>query len=62
MVLIRFILLSLMFYLGYQFLRGMRGKPNKEGKVKGTQKNKPLNLKDEDVEDAQFEDIENENK
>ncbi|MBL7075703.1 hypothetical protein ISS37_10755 [candidate division KSB1 bacterium] len=57
--LIRLIVLFLLFYLLYRFLknfwRHLKGEFPVRGKPKGKES---LDLKDEDVEDADYEDIE----
>ena len=55
---IRFLFTALVVYLGYRFLRGMWEKASRKEEIKGKSKSRPLDLQDEDVEDAHFEDIE----
>lgn len=54
---IRFVFTCFLIYLGYRFIRSLlpRGARNEE--VKGTRQAHTLDLKDEDVTDATFEDI-----
>jgi len=49
--------MALIAFIGYHFFKGFGvvKKVNKE--VRGKQKNKPLDLRDSEVEDAHFEDI-----
>jgi len=54
----RFLFVALVVYLGYRFLRGLWEKDSRKEEIRGEQKNKPLDLRDADVEDAHFEDIE----
>ena len=54
---IRLLFTGLLVYLGYRFVRGwFTTQPPKE-EVKGESKHRSLDLRDEDVEDARFEDI-----
>jgi hypothetical protein len=55
---LRFLFTALVVYLGYRFLRGIWEKESRKEEIKGKSKSRPLNLKNEDVEDADFEDIE----
>lgn len=57
-MLFRFLFISLVIYLGYRFFKGFWEKTSSKDQIKGQQKNMPLNLHDEDVEDARFEDVE----
>lgn len=54
---LRFLFVALVVYLGYRFLKGLFSKQNTGANVSGQQKNKPLDLRDSDVEDAKFRDI-----
>lgn len=57
MSLIRLILIGLLVILGYRFFKGwLGGQPQKE-EVRGKPKNEPLDLRNEDVDEARFEDI-----
>jgi len=56
--LILFIFYILLGYFGYQFLKGFFTKNDSDTIVEGQQKRHPLDLKDEDVEDAKFKDVE----
>jgi len=51
------ILFGIVIYLGYKLYKGFVKKEDKSTPVRGKQKNRPLDLKDSDVEDAHFEDI-----
>lgn len=55
---IRILLTGLVVYFGYHFIKGFFTSPlKKESTVKGRQKNQPLDLRGADVEDAQFEEL-----
>ena len=56
----RLLFSALVVYLGYRFLKGFweKGKPKEE--VGGRRKHEPIDLRDADVEDARFEDVEDE--
>ena len=54
---LRWLLIGLVIYLGYRLFKGLNNQNVSEEDVKGKQKNAPLDLKDSDVEDAQFEDL-----
>ena len=53
----RVLLFGIVIYLGYRLFKGLLPKVDRSVKVGGKQKNSPLDLKDSDVEDAHFEDI-----
>lgn len=53
----RILLTGLVVYLGYHVFKGVFKKYNPSEQVKGKQKSNPLDLKKLDVEDADFEDI-----
>ncbi len=55
----RLLFAGFLFYAGYRFFKGLWIKESHKEEVKGKQKNQPLDLRDEDVGDAQFEEIEN---
>ncbi len=55
----RLIFTALVLYLGYRFFRAFRQKEPTKNTVSGKQKNKPLDLRDADVDDARYEDIDN---
>ena len=54
---LHFLLWGLIAYLGYHFLKGLLSWQTKSP-VKGKSSKPPLDLKDENVEDAKFKDIE----
>ncbi|NQT27705.1 hypothetical protein HQ585_20280 [candidate division KSB1 bacterium] len=59
----RILLTGLVVYFGYQFIKGFfSSSPKKESSVKGKPKNPPLDLRDADVEDAQFEELDEKGK
>ncbi len=53
----RILLTGLVVYLGYHVFKGVFKKDKPSDQVKGKQKSNPLDLKKLDVEDADFEDI-----
>ncbi len=53
----RWILVGLIVYLGYRLFKGVNNQGASREDVKGKQKHEPLDLRNSDVEDAQFEDI-----
>jgi hypothetical protein len=57
--LLRLLIWSFIFYLIYKLFRDLISKGHRENEIKGKAKSKPLDLSDMDVEDAQFEDIDN---
>ena len=60
---IRLILWLILIYLGYKVVKNWLGQPSsKKQEVKGKPKNKPLDLKDADVEDANFRELHDESK
>lgn len=57
-MLIRLIIWGLILYLAYKLVTSILSlSDNSKNKVKGRQKNKPLDLSNHDVEDADYEDI-----
>lgn len=54
---LRLLVTGLLIYIGYHFIKGFFTRSPKESIVKGRQKNRPLDLHDADVEDAEFEDL-----
>ena len=50
-------LTGLAVYFSYHFLKGYYKKESHEKRVKGKQRSKPLDLKNMEVEDAHYEDI-----
>ncbi len=60
---LRLLLTGLIVYFGYHFIKGFfASPPQKESNVKGRQKNQPLDLRDADVEDAHFEELDEKGK
>ncbi len=57
----RFILILIIVYFGYHFLKSMIKNEIRKSEIKGKQKNKPINFDNEDVEDAKYEDINEDN-
>ena len=55
---IRLLIYVLIIYFVYRFIKGIWVKSPRRNEVKGQQKSKPLDLSNEDVEDAHFEDVE----
>ncbi len=53
----RLILTGAVIYFGYQFVKGLLPSSEKKQEVKGEPQNKPLDLRDADVADAHYEDI-----
>lgn len=60
MSLLRLIIYGLLFYFVYKFVKNfMKGKEERT-EVKGNRKgNPPLNLREEDIEDADYEELNN---
>jgi len=56
-MLFRLILFSIFIYLGYKLFQGIRSTGPDKSTVSGKPKNNPLDLDNSDVEDAQFEEI-----
>ena len=54
----RWIFAALVIYLGYRFFRTLWQKEPPRDSVGGKQKSGPLDLRDADVDDAHYEDIE----
>lgn len=55
---IRLIIWGLIFYLAYKLVTNLLStSANSKTKVEGKSRNKPLDLSDQDVEDADYEDI-----
>lgn len=60
MFLLRLILYGLLFYFAYKIVSKLFSSENKKIEVKGTKKgHPPLDLRNEDVEDADFEEMNN---
>lgn len=55
---VRFLLTILVLYLGYRFFKSFWKKESSKEEVKGRNKNQPLDLRNNDVDDARYEDIE----
>ena len=54
----RFILTALIIYVVYKFFKSLSKKESPNEEVRGRNRNQPLDLRDSDVDDARFEDIE----
>jgi len=54
---LRFLFAALVVYLGYRFLKALFSNQSPKTNVRGQQKNRPLDLRDSDVEDAKFRDV-----
>ena len=55
----RLIFTALVIYLGYRFFRAFLQKEPTKNTVSGKQKSDPLDLRDADVDDARYEEIDN---
>lgn len=56
--LLRVLLFGMLFYYAFKFLNSLLSGPSSKVEVKGKSKgHPPMNLEDEDVEDAEFEDL-----
>jgi len=53
----RFVLTAVAVYFGYRFFKGIWTGQAKNEEVRGKSKSAPLDLRDVDVEDASFEDL-----
>jgi hypothetical protein len=53
----RLIFTALVVYLGYRFFRAFRQKETPKNNIHGKQKSDPLDLRDADVDDARYEEI-----
>ena len=53
----RFIFTCLLIYLGFRLIKALLPQDQKKEEVQGIRKNSALDLKEEDVADATFEDI-----
>lgn len=54
----RLLLTGLAVYFGYHLVKGFFSRPPKnESNVRGKQKSQPLDLRDADVSDAEFEEL-----
>ncbi len=53
----RWLLIGLVVYLGYRLFKGLNSQGASSEDVKGKQEHEPLDLRNSDVEDAHFEDI-----
>ena len=56
-MLFRLILWGLIFYLGYKLVKSWLEPNDRQPKVKGKPQNDPLDLRDADIEDANFREI-----
>ena len=54
----RLLLTVLVVYLGYHIFKGFFSSEPPKTEVKGSNKSRPIDLRQEDVEDAKFKDIE----
>ena len=59
---IRFLLTVAIVYFGYKFFKGLWAKQTQRDEVRGRARNEPLDLRDKDIDDAHFEDIEEKDK
>ncbi len=59
MMFFRLIFTALVIYLGYRFFRAFLKKESSQNSVRGKQKSDPLDLRDADVDDAHYEEIDN---
>jgi len=57
---LRFILLVIIGYFGYRFLKSIIKNEIRKSEIKGRQKNGSINFNNEDIEDAKYEDIDEE--
>lgn len=57
MILFRLIIVSIFIYMGYKLYKGLRSTGSEKSTVQGKPKSDPLDLNNSDVEDAQFEEI-----
>jgi len=53
----RILLMFLLGYFGYHLYQGLVHRDDSDTVVKGKQKKRPLDLKQEDVEEAKFKDV-----
>jgi len=58
----RFIFTALVVYLGYRYLKGVWQRTSQPADVKGRKKSKPLDLQDQEIVDAEFEEIDEKEK
>ena len=54
---LRLLLTALIVYLGYRFIKSIWPSSSPKEEVKGRNKNQPLDLRDSDVDEARFEDM-----
>jgi hypothetical protein len=59
---IRFVLFLFLFYFGYRFVKNLFGPTSSREEIHGQNRNQPLDLRDSDVEDARFEDVNDDKK
>ena len=57
MMLFRLIIVSIFIYMGYKLYKGLRSSETDKSTVRGSPRRGPLDLNNSDVEDAQFEEI-----
>ena len=53
----KFLITLFVVYFGYHIFKGFFSKDPSKTKVKGSNRNRPIDLRQEDVEDAKFKDI-----
>ena len=53
----RLLLVAFIVYFGYRFYKSLGKKEPPKEEVRGRNKSQPLDLRDSDVDDARFEDI-----
>lgn len=60
MFLLRLLFYGLLFYFAYKIISNLFGDREKKTQIRGSKKSRPpLDLSNEDVEDADFEDLNN---
>lgn len=55
---LRLLLYIIIGYFGYHFFKGLFSSGSSDVSVKGESKKPPLDLKEEDIEDAKYKDVE----
>jgi len=58
----RFILLIIIGYFGYRLLKSVIKNEIRKSEIKGKHKSRSINFDNEDIEDAKYEDIDEEKK
>ncbi|MFO7889594.1 MAG: hypothetical protein R6V04_04570 [bacterium] len=56
----RFFLFLIIGYFGYIFIKSLIKNEIRKSEIRGKQKNEPINFDNEDIEDAKYEDIDEE--